>query len=249
MQTLADWLAEAPFTLAMSSGFFGFFAHTGMLEALSVAGVRPRRVVGSSAGALVAGLYAAGLAPGVIARELLAVRRVDFWDPGLGLGLLRGDRFRARLDALVGDARIESARVPLGIVVHDVYAHRAVSRRAGRLAEAVHASCAVPGLFQPVWIDGRPHLDGGILDRPALTALDPDERTLHHHLASRSPWRRMLEVPKKTGLLALVIDGLPRSGPFRLELGAEAYQRARVATERALATTIDAEVVRVAASH
>jgi NTE family protein len=249
MQTLGDWLAEQPFTLAMSSGFFGFFAHTGMLEALVEAGVRPRRVVGASAGALVAAPYAVGVAPSELARELLSLRREDFWDPGLGFGFLRGRMFRTRLRNILGDARIEEAAVPLGIVVHDVLAHRAVPRRTGLIAEVVCASCAVPGLFQPVWIDGRPHLDGGILDRPALTALDPDERTLHHHLASKSPWRRWLDVPRKSGLLALVLDGLPRSGPFKLEVGAEAYRRAREATQRALESAVDGAVLRVDADH
>ena len=61
MITLRDWLAESPFSLAMSSGFFGFFAHTGMLAALEEAGVLPAEVAGSSAGALVAGLWASGI--------------------------------------------------------------------------------------------------------------------------------------------------------------------------------------------
>ena len=60
---LSEWLAEGPFTLAMSSGFFSFFAHTGMLGSLTTAGHVPRAVAGSSAGALVGGAWAAGLAP------------------------------------------------------------------------------------------------------------------------------------------------------------------------------------------
>ena len=59
--TLREVLAEAPYGLALSSGFFGFFAHTGVLAALLDAGLVPARVSGSSAGALVGGLWAAGL--------------------------------------------------------------------------------------------------------------------------------------------------------------------------------------------
>jgi len=52
-----EWLAAAPYTLALGAGFFGFFAHTGVLRALEESGVsRPRRVVGVSAGALAGGL-------------------------------------------------------------------------------------------------------------------------------------------------------------------------------------------------
>jgi len=88
-RTLGEWLEE-PFALAMSSGFFAFFAHTGVLGALVARGARPTRVSGSSAGALVTGAYAAGAEPGRIEEELAGLRRHDFWDPRPGLGLLAG---------------------------------------------------------------------------------------------------------------------------------------------------------------
>lgn len=234
MASLADWLSDAPFTLSLSSGFFGFFAHAGMLEALVEAGLRPRRVTGSSAGAMIAGIYAAGLEPAEIARRLLEVRREDFWDPSPGLGLLRGHKFETQLRNIVGAARIEDGRIPASLVVHDVLRHRGVTREHGPLSTTIRASCAVPLLFQPVWLDGRPYLDGGILDRPGITPLHDGERTLYHHLASRSPWRGALAVPTRPNLTTLVLEGLPRSGPFRLELGPRAYEQARATTRFAL---------------
>ncbi len=77
MITLGDWLAEAPFGLGMSSGFFSFFAHTGMLTALVERGLRPAHLGGSSAGALVAGAFAAGVAPSALADVLLGLDRRD----------------------------------------------------------------------------------------------------------------------------------------------------------------------------
>lgn len=248
--TFAAWLELEPFSLAMSSGFFGFFAHTGMLAALVEAGLRPRRVTGSSAGALVAGAYLAGLDPEELARELLRVKRADFWDPRPGLGLLRGARFQRELTRLLGTMRLEDGRVPASLVVHDVLAHRAVARSSGPLVETIAASCAVPLLFAPVFIDGRPYLDGGILDRPGTSPLAVGERALHHHLASRSPWRRVdssaLVLRERPARTTLVLDGLPRSGPFRLEVGALAYERARAATRLALCAP-HAPIMRLAA--
>ena len=235
MATLADWLSEAPFTLSLSSGFFGFFAHTGMLEALVEAGLRPRRVTGSSAGAMVGGIYASGREPAEIARVLLTISRDDFWDPRPGPGLLRGRKFEAQLRAIVGGANIEDGRIPSSLVVHDVLRHRAVTRDHGPLSTTIRASCAVPILFQPVWLDGAPYLDGGILDRPGITPLHAGERTFYHHLASRSPWRGVLAVPTRSNLTALVIEDLPRAGPFKLGLGHCAYEAARATTRRALA--------------
>src|SRR5689334_8453056 len=99
--TLRQWLAEGPFALTLSSGFFGFFAHTGLMTALEDAGALPARLSGSSAGALVSGLWASGVDAPAIRDALLALRREDFWDPGFGLGLLRGRLFRERLEALL----------------------------------------------------------------------------------------------------------------------------------------------------
>lgn len=96
----------------------------------------------------------------------------------------------------------------------------------------------MPFLFQPSFHGRRPLWDGGILDRPGLAGVPDGTRVLYHHLASRSPWRRKnspaLEVPARRNLAALVLRGLPRPGPFKLELGVHAHRIAREATLRAL---------------
>src|SRR3954463_15684284 len=98
--TLGAWLREGPFSLGLSSGFFGFFAHTGLMTVLEDEGLLPARLTGSRAGAPVAGLWAAGLSASTLRNELLALRREHFWDPAPGLGLLRGRLFRERLEGL-----------------------------------------------------------------------------------------------------------------------------------------------------
>ena len=88
--TLQDWLSQEPFTLTLSSGFFSFFAHTGMLAALEEQDLLPQRVTGSSAGALVAACWASGLSTAELKNILFELKRSDFWDPGFGWGLLKG---------------------------------------------------------------------------------------------------------------------------------------------------------------
>ena len=238
MPTLREWLGEEPFTLAMSSGFFGFFAHGGVLAVLEEEGLLPARVCGSSAGALVGGLWAAGVSARHICDELLALRRPHFWDVRPGLGLLRGALFRSRLEALVEGRTFEECRVPLAVSVFDLGALRTAVLRSGELATALHASCALPILFQPVRIGRRFYLDGGILDRPGLAGVAPGERLLYHHLPSRSPWRRRnspaLRLPTRPETQIVSVEGLPRPNPFRLERGAEAMRRAAEAMRRAL---------------
>lgn len=246
--TLREHLRAGSFGLTMSSGFFGFFAHAGMLSALEDEGLRPTRLSGSSAGALVAAAWASGHSAHDLADELRALRREHFWDPSPGPGLLAGKRFEARLRELLAP-RFDACRVPIAVSVHDVLRRETHVLEAGDLPRAVRASCAVPVMFHPIWHEGRLLVDGGVSDRPGLAGMR-EPRVLFHHLASRSPWRRRgsaaLRVPRRPGLVSLVLDDLPRVGPYRLHHGMRAFERARRATERALDAPLVEDAVRVA---
>jgi NTE family protein len=230
---LPAWLKEAPFTLAMSSGFFGFFAHAGVLTALLEGGFAPAAVQGSSAGALVSCLWAGGVPPDRLAAELLTLTRADFWDPRPGLGILRGRLFDQRLRSMLPISRLEACPVPARLSVFDVLTRRTEMRTHGDLASAIRASCAVPVLFHPVWIDGRPKLDGGIADRPGLHGLAAGARVFHHHLLPTSPWRRKEGIhgrpPRRANMRSVAVARLPAVNPYRLDAG-------KVAFETALAT-------------
>ncbi|MDP3278833.1 MAG: patatin-like phospholipase family protein [Deltaproteobacteria bacterium] len=249
--TLSQWLASEPFALAMSSGFFGFFAHCGVLAALEQEGLTPSAVSGSSAGALVTGAWASGLDAHALADALTSLRREDFWDVAPGFGLLRGALFRNKLEALLPVPSFARCRVPLTLSVFDVRTRSTHVLHDGLLAPAIHASCALPLLFQPVKYQGSYLLDGGVLDRAGLQGLTDHPRVLHHHLSSRSAWRRpnspALIPPQREGLVALVIDGLERSGPFRLANGARILESAQRAAERALRSPVRDGLVRLSA--
>lgn len=243
-ERLGDWLAAQPYALAMSSGFFSFYAHTGMLSSLLRVN-RPTMVAGSSAGALVGGAWAAGLDPAALADRLLALRRDEFWDPSPGAGLLAGRKFDRLLRDLLPVEALDHCPVPVRISVFDIVGRRTEVLRAGDLSAAIRASCAVPALFHPVWIGRRAYWDGGILDRPGLAGIPAGERVLFHHIAGKSPWRTTLQVPKRAGMVTLILDNLPRSGPFKLEAGHHAMHLAREATKRALEAPIVDGIVRV----
>jgi NTE family protein len=237
--TLAEWLDQGPFTLSLSAGFFGFFAHAGSLSALERAGRLPTRVTGASAGALVGGLWAGGVDAEVMERELLRLKREDFWDPAVGFGLLRGRLFRERVASLLVRTTFEAARTPAALSVWDVLTRKTVVLEQGDLSAAICASCAFPGMFQPVWVNGRPLLDGGIADRPGHHGLRERERVLFVHLASKSPWRKQApKIPTRAAMVTVVARDLPRLGPFRLKRASEAFERARDAMTSALRSPI-----------
>ena len=237
----------------MSSGFFSFFAHTGFLSVLEELGLLPSRISGSSAGALVGGLFASGLDTRALEEELMRLRREDFWDVAPGPGLLRGRRFVDKVTALLATDSFEACRIPVSISAFHLRTRRTHVLSEGRLAPAICASCAVPGLFHPVRIGGTRYWDGGVLDRPGLLGLADHEakggRVLFHHIESRSPWRardsEAMTIPRRPNVVTVVISELPRSGPFKLDAGRAAMRVAREKTKRALDAPIVDGVVRI----
>src|SRR5690606_17800258 len=135
---LGDWLGERPYALAMSSGFFSFYAHTGMVQTLTArSATRPTLITGSSAGALVGGAWAAGLPPSALADRLLGLRRDEFWHPAPGAGLLRGKKFDRLLREMLPVTDIAQCPLPVGISVFDIVARKTRVLRTGDLPAAI----------------------------------------------------------------------------------------------------------------
>ncbi len=241
---LYDWLEEQPFTLSMSSGFFSFFAHAGMLAALVDHGLKPAKLTGSSAGALVGGCYASGCSVDELKAQLFALQRDDFWDPGLGLGLLKGDLFRGQVRNICKVSNIEECPIPFRVSAFNLGLWDTEVIDRGCLTHAIAASCAFPFLFQPVPLNGGRYLDGGIKDRPGLQGTYPGERIFYHHIGSRSPWRRKnspaLQMPQVENMQAITISGLPRVGPNKLQNGVIAFEYSYDQTGELLQQTITA---------
>lgn len=231
--TGAAWLAEDDFTLVLGAGFFGFFAHVGLLLELEDAGLRPRRIVGVSAGALAGGIVASGLSASAFAPILLALRREEFWDPGFPWGgLLAGRKFAAKLQSVLaptGIDALEDCPIPFSAVAFDVLSRRAVAISEGPLDSAILASCTVPGLFRPIWRQRRLLVDGGVTDREGRVAWDRRERMLVHRLPSRrGPGAPTQNGDIGAGLAWLDMPDLPSVHPYALERGAAAMRHARV---------------------
>jgi NTE family protein len=243
--TLKEWLAQEPFTLTLSSGFFGFFAHGGVVSALLDAGLMPKRATGSSAGALSSAALACGMDPDAIKRELTQLKKEHFWDPAFGFGLLRGKLFHDRLVDTLGARDLGDLKIPVALSVYDVFGFKTRVVTKGPLAAAVCASCAVPVMFHPVRVEERWCVDGGVLDRPGFASVAKGERVLFHHLTRNARYKRG-EVPIAENRVGLALDNMPRPLPDELEKGPRAFDTARKLMERALASPAEDLIVQEA---
>ena len=150
--------------LALGGGAARGFAHIGVIQVLEEQGIRPDLVVGTSAGSLVAALYASGKTGAELAALAETMDESAFTDWSFpGRGLIRGEGLARYVREHTGGLRIEQMRVPLGIVATDLDSGEPILFQRGDPGVAVRASSAVPAVFQPVRIGLREYVDGGLV--------------------------------------------------------------------------------------
>ncbi len=152
--------------LALGGGAARGFAHVGVIAVLEEAGIKPQLVVGTSAGSLVAALYASGKTSAQLQQTALNMEEVAITDwmlPIFGRGMFRGDALARYVNELVVGRLMENMVIPLGIVATDLGNGNAVLFQKGDTGTAVRASSAVPAVFVPVKINGRDYVDGGLV--------------------------------------------------------------------------------------
>ncbi|MCI4568173.1 patatin-like phospholipase family protein [Lysobacter sp. CFH 32150] len=152
--------------LVLGAGGARGLAQIGVIEALQARNLNIVAIAGSSSGALVGGLHAAGKL-GVYRDWLLGLDRramLRLLDPGFGQpALFSGHRLIAALRELAGSPRIEDLPIDFTAVAVDLLRQREVWLREGDLWDAIRASIAIPGLFTPYELHGRELVDGGLL--------------------------------------------------------------------------------------
>ena len=157
---------EVRIGLALGGGAARGFAHVGVIQVLEEAGIRPQYVAGTSAGSLVAALYASGMSGAQLRQVAVAMQEAAITDwvlPLFNRGALKGDALAQYVNQQVQGRQIENMSLPLGIVATDLRTGDAVVFRRGNTGTAVRASSAVPGVFLPVKIGEREYVDGGLV--------------------------------------------------------------------------------------
>ena len=166
--------------LALGSGGARGYAHIGVIQVLKERGFEITGVAGSSMGALIGAVWAAGKLEeyedwvrGLTRGDVLRMLDVSLRAPGA----MRAEKVLAHVRDLVGDKMIENLPVPFTAVATDLISRREVWLQRGPVDLAIRASIAIPGVFTPVMLNGRLLADGGLMDPipvSPMAALDAD---------------------------------------------------------------------------
>jgi NTE family protein len=152
--------------LALGGGAARGWAHIGVIRALQERDIHPDFVCGTSIGALVGSVYAAGkldeFEQWLMKLDIRSI--VSLLDLHLNGGVLRGDKLMDFYRKEYGNTQIENLQMPFAAVATELHNGGEVWLRHGSTADAVRASIAVPGMFSPVWIDDQLLVDGGLVN-------------------------------------------------------------------------------------
>jgi NTE family protein len=178
IRRLAREVSHRRIGLALSSGGARGLAHVGVIQVLEENGIEVDVVAGCSMGSYIGAVWASGYDG--VAMERLARELEHRWglfeliDPFIlpRQGFLRGEKVKHRLKRAIGDAHFSELVRPLRIVATHLASLDRVVFSSGEVAQAVHASSAIPGACVPVEIDGELYIDGGIADPLPVDVLE-----------------------------------------------------------------------------
>ncbi len=149
--------------LVLGGGAARGFAHIGVIKSLEAQGIVPDIVVGTSAGSVVGALYAGGMSGFEMQKLALQMEEGMVLDWTLpNRGVLKGEALQAFINQKLRNQSIQKLPKPLGVVATDLQSGEMVLFRQGNTGMAVRASSTLPGIFQPVEINGRDYVDGGL---------------------------------------------------------------------------------------
>lgn len=153
--------------LALGGGAARGFAHIGVIKALEANDIKPDIVVGTSAGSVIAAVYATGISGNELNKIAINLDEASITDWAMPFsskfgGLIKGDALQSEINRLVGNRSIDKMKIPLGITSTDLKTGNPILFQRGDTGQAVRASCSVPGVFAPTIIGGREYVDGGL---------------------------------------------------------------------------------------
>jgi len=150
-------------TLVLGGGSARGVAHIGVLSVLEREKIPVDSIVGTSMGALVGAAYSIGVSIREMKERAYMFSSNKLLDPTIPrMGLLAGEKLEASIINLIGGKGFGDCKIPLAIVATDIQTGEEIIYTSGDLVKVIRASCSWPGIFNPVKVDGKLLVDGGI---------------------------------------------------------------------------------------
>ena len=150
--------------LALGGGGAKGNAHLGVIRALEKAGYEIKAVAGTSAGGMVAAVYAAGYTPDEIIDIFSGVKQDELYSFGKGPGLLGIEGISKALQLFIDQETFQDLQIPCALTAVDVKEMQEVVLKEGNVMEAIQATIAIPGIFPPKKWGDYQLVDGGVVD-------------------------------------------------------------------------------------
>ena len=155
---------ELKIGLALGGGAAKGFAHIGVIKMLEASGIHPDVVSGTSAGSVVGSLYAAGMDPFQLQEQAFALDEAKIRDVRLfSGGLVQGQKLQDYINTAVNHRAIQELKLPFAAVATQLETGERTVFIRGNTGQAVRASSSIPGVFEPVLIDDKHYVDGGVV--------------------------------------------------------------------------------------
>lgn len=151
--------------LVLSGGGVKGAAHIGTLKAITELGIKIDQISGTSAGAIVGALYAAGNSWEIILKifkqtTIFDISKIAYRKPGF----IDTNKFEKNLEHYLTDNSFEKLNIPLTITATEIKNGKLKAFDQGKLIHPILASSAFPGILTPIKIDGALYFDGGVVD-------------------------------------------------------------------------------------
>jgi len=156
-------IQPAKIALVLGGGAARGFAHVGVIKTLEAHGITPTIVVGTSAGSVVGALYAGGYSGFDLQKIAFGLEEGSVSDYAMpDRGFIKGEQLQNYINKALQNRPIERLNKTFAAMATDLQSGESTLFRRGNTGMAVRASSSVPGVFQPVAINGREYVDGGL---------------------------------------------------------------------------------------
>ncbi|MDO8525177.1 MAG: patatin-like phospholipase family protein [Candidatus Omnitrophota bacterium] len=149
--------------LVLGGGSARGLAHIGVLKVLDREAFHIDMIVGTSMGSLIGAAYSLGTPISTMEEKAYSFSANKLLDPTIPtMGLLAGEKLEAAIGGLIDNKTFADCKIPFTVVTTNIETGEEVVYQSGELKKIIRASCSWPGIFNPVSIDGKMLVDGGI---------------------------------------------------------------------------------------